>query len=126
MNNVVPGYIMRDPEKLAAFLKDMGYPATEQDPVLPGTEDWVPEDETQDAQYMDDLGKGNLTSTIFRVVDEDGKERRSNHSTALNKPYYSTLRGARSAATYMRNRLGVSAKVQKGEVTWQDSDGTTP
>jgi len=86
--------------------------------MLPGAEDWVPEDETPDAQFQDELGTGKLPTTLYRIVNERGEVERSHHSTALNKPYYATLRGARSAATYMRRRLGVDAKVQKGEVTW--------
>ncbi len=132
-NNVVPGYIARDPEKLAALMEAMGYPpapivrregapSSVLQSVLPGMEDLVVEDETPEAQYMDELGVGNLTSTIYRVVDEQGKEYRSSNSTALNKPYYATKRGAKSAATYMSRRLGIRARVQKGEVTWSTDD----
>jgi hypothetical protein len=88
-------------------------------------EDWAPELDDEDegeVEYVEDIGE---RAVIYRVVDMQGKEVRSNHSTALNKPYYATLRGARSARTYMSSRLGVSAKVQKGEVTWEDLDDTT-
>jgi len=136
MSNVVPGYIMRDPEKLATFMEEMGYsreyregestPVFVKEPMLPGAEDWVPEDETPDAQFQDELGTGNLPTTLYRIVNERGEVERSRHSTALNKPYYATLSGVKSAASYARNRLSRKVRIQKGEVTWEDLDDTTP
>lgn len=130
MNNVVPGYIMRDPVKLAAFMEEMGYSPVQRDgedtpsfvkePMLPGAEDWVPEDETEEARVMDELGTGNLSSTIYRIVNERGEVERSSASTAFNKPYYATLRGAKSALTYLRRRATGSFRLQKGEVTWEE------
>lgn len=111
-NNVIPGFIARDPEKLASLVEHM----YTEDPVLPGMESWAPEDESDEPEYVEDVG---VTSVIYRVVDEKGQEYKSGRSTALNKPYYSTERGAKSAATYMRNRLDINARVQKGSVTWE-------
>lgn len=126
-NNVVPGDIARDPEKLAALMEAMGYPTVplvrrEDAPssvlqsVLPGMEDWVPEDETPEATKMDEIGTENL----FRIVNEDGKVERSNYSSALNKPYYATLKGTKSALAYMRRHRSGKFRIQKGEVTWED------
>lgn len=126
MNNVVPGWVLRDPEKAASLMEAMGYsqdegtPSSVTEPVLPGMEDWAPELDDVDegeAEYVEDIGE---RAVIYRIVNNQGEEVRSNHSTALNKPYYATLRGARSAATYMSNRLGIGAKVQKGDVTWRE------
>lgn len=112
MNNVIPGDIARDPEKLQALVNHM----YSQEPVLPGMEEWVPEDETPDAETMDELG----VSTLYRIVNEHGKVERSNTSTAFNKPYYSTLRGAKSALTYLRRRADGKFRLQKGEVLWEE------
>lgn len=125
--NVVPGFIASDPDQLAALMEEMGYapaplvrkesgPSSVLQSVLPGMEDWVPEDETPEVQYMDEIGK----STIYRIVNEHGSVERSSTSTAFNKPYYSTLKGARSALTYLRRRVDGEFRLQKGEVTWEE------
>jgi len=93
--------------------------------MLPGAEDWVPEDETPDAQLQEELGTGNLPTTLYRIVNERGEVELSHHSTALNKPYYATLKGVKSAAAYARNRLGRKVKIEKGEVRWEDLGDTT-
>lgn len=127
LGNVVPGFIARDPEKAAALMEEMGHapvpfvrteggPSSVLQSVIPGMEDWVPEDDTPEVQYMDEIGK----STIYRIVNEHGKVERSSTSTAFNKPYYSTLKGARSALTYLRRRVNGKFRLQKGEVTWEE------
>lgn len=127
-NNVVPGFITGDPEKVAALMEEMGHTPVPfvhnqggpsfsvSQAVLPGMEDWVPENETPEVQYMDEIGK----STIYRIVNENGKVERSSTSTAFNKPYYSTLKGARSALTYLRRRVNGEFRLQKGELTWEE------
>jgi hypothetical protein len=146
-NNVVPSFIMNDPEKLAEFLEshyaNTGQARPDQgeferleeqlkrnadavssirigQEVIPGMEDYTVEDDTPDPQYMDDLGTGNLTTTIYRIVNARGNVERSSTSSAFNKPYYSTLKGARSALTYLRRRATGNFRLQKGEVTWQE------
>ncbi len=124
MNNVVPSFIAQDAgasERFQAQLKrNEEAVAAIREEMLPGEEDWVPEDETPDAQLQDELGTGNLPTTLWRIVNERGEVERSHHSTALNKPYYATLKGAKSAAAYARNRLSRKVRIQKGTVTWEE------
>lgn len=113
-SDVIPAWMIRNKEAEKSLREEF------EQRVIPGTEDWVPEDETEDASFMDELGRGDRTSTIWRIVNEHGEVERSNHSTALNKPYYATLRGAKSALAYARNRLGRTVRLQKGEVSWEE------
>lgn len=109
------GDMVRDPEIMESVMNGQQraleeWAAQHREPVMPGTEEWVPEDETPDATTMDELGQGNLPSFIYAVVDKGGELDKRN---AL----YSTLKGAKA---YVASRWsGAGSKVVKGEVTWE-------
>lgn len=123
MNNVVPGYILRDPEKLASFMEAMEYPPAPivrkegpvvskiEQSVVPGMEDWVPEDDTEEAVYTEDVGEE------WRLVDVYGREVNFRDPPHISR--YKSERSARIAAARFRNQYGRPATPQKGSVTWQ-------
>jgi len=79
LGNVVPGFIARDPEKAAALMEEMGHapvpfvrteggPSSVLQSVIPGMEDWVPEDDTPEVQYMDEIGKSTIYVSSTNMV----------------------------------------------------------
>lgn len=106
-NNVIPGDIARDPEKLQALVDHLYGNVLE--PVLPGMEEWAPEDETE-AQNVEEIGEE------WRLVDATGRE--VNFRTPPHISRYSSERSARIAAARYRNQYGRPATPQKGSVTW--------
>lgn len=107
-NNVIPGDIARDSEKLQALANHLYDSVLE--PFLTGTEDWAPEDETE-AQNMEEIGEE------WRLVDVTGRE--VNFRTPPHISRYSSERSARIAAARYRNQYGRPATPQKGSVTWE-------
>lgn len=118
-NNVVPGDVLRDPEKLASLMKAMGYDNMEE-PVIPGTEDWVPEDETPEAKTMDEVGTGNF---VFRVVDAEGHALRSNSNIS---GVYLDEGWAKHAVTgfkgnrYKRRWYKLPFRIQRARIEWTE------
>lgn len=74
-------------------------------------EDWWPEDETQDTEYVEEE-----KSEVFRIIDAHGKVQQSYVAEKYNKPYYTTLKGARVAL----HSFPEGSRIQKGEVTWTE------
>lgn len=83
--------------------------------VFEGMEDWVPEDEAEEFVTVDE------EQELWRIVDKrTGLPYKSRFSSAFNKPYYATERGAKSAIGQLdRNRVRYT--LQKGVVQWNAS-----
>ena len=118
-NNVVPGYVLRDPEKMASLMEALGYPSegapsSVSEPVLPGMEEWAPEDETHEAEHVEEVGEE------WRLVDVTGRE--VNFRVPPHISRYKSERSARIAAARYRNQYGRPATPQKGSVTWSSDE----
>jgi hypothetical protein len=83
------------------------------EPVLPGMEDWVPEDDSVNEEYVEDYT--TESGQIWRVVAEDGETQWSKTSARFRKPYYSSEKGAKLALHYFPE----GSRIEVGEVTWR-------
>lgn len=82
--------------------------------VFEGMEDWVPEDDTEDVSTDEE-------QVLWRIVHErTGLPYKSNTSTAFNRPYYASERGAKGALTQLSRRVS-GYVLQKGTVKWNAS-----
>ena len=82
-----------------------------------GEEDWAPEHDVEEPSTLDE------EQIIWRIVDKNGKTYKSGYSTAFNKPYYGTLRGAKSALGQLRRDYG-EWFLEEGTVTWRKFSGS--
>jgi hypothetical protein len=80
---------------------------------LPFPEDWFPEDESENEDYVEERGE------IWRIVGPpEDRDWQGKLSARFRKPYYSTYKGAKAALHY----FPYGSKIQKGEVTWSELD----
>lgn len=97
-NNAIPGWMVQ------GMLEDEKYTAQ-------GMQDWAPEDAAEEVVTLDE------EQELWRIVDENGRPYKSAISSAYNKPYYASERGAKSALGQLC-RHDANYRVQKGTVTW--------
>lgn len=80
--------------------------------MFEGMEDWAPEHDVEKPSTLDE------EQMLWRIVDAQGRPYKSRVSSAYNKPYYASERGAKSAlAQFSRYRSGYT--LQEGTVTWK-------
>lgn len=74
-------------------------------------EDWAPEHDVEEPSTLDE------EQELWRIVDAQGHPYKSGVSSAYNKPYYASERGAKSALGQLSRYYG-GYKLQKGTITW--------
>lgn len=79
--------------------------------MLPGAEDWAPEDDSVNEEYPEDY-KGEIFKIVGPPEDRDWQGRLP---ARFRKPYYSTEGGARKGLPY----FPAGSHIEIGEVTWR-------
>lgn len=80
----------------------------EQLTIMPA--DWFPEFDSKQEDYVEER------TEVYRIVDDKGVTLSGYVGRKSNKPYYTSLKGARVALHHFPE----GSRIQKGEVTWSE------